>query len=118
MGDDELFSYVPEVEEVCSEISFVFHEQLKIPCPALQTYSEKETEDAMKFMKENDLPMSDMYYALKYVRISNRVVKLDVQFQHIRERLNKLREEDIRTVSPPPGDWDPKLSKLNDESKF
>lgn len=72
----------------------------------------------MKFMKENDLPMSDMFYALKYVRISNRAVELDEQFQQIQERLNKLRDEDIRVVSPPPGDWDPKLSKSNDESKI
>lgn len=78
----------------------------------LQTYSEWETEEAMKFIKENDLPMSDMFYALKYVRISNRAVELDEQFQQIQDRLDKLRQEDIRMVSPPSGgDWDPKLNK-------
>lgn len=77
-----------------------------------QTYSEWETEEAMKFIKENDLPMSDMFYALKYVRISNRAVELDEQFQQIQDRLDKLRQEDIRMVSPPSGgDWDPKLNK-------
>ncbi|XP_034482660.1 uncharacterized protein LOC117788104 [Drosophila innubila] len=80
MADDDLFSYVPEVEE---------------------TYGDDETQEAMKFLKENDLPMSDLLYALKYVRISNRAVDLDDKFHEIRQRLKKLREEDIPVVTPP-----------------
>ncbi|KAL7734331.1 hypothetical protein ACLKA6_010668 [Drosophila palustris] len=80
MADDDFFSYLPEVEE---------------------TYSEDETERAMKFIKENDLPMSDLLYALKYVRISNRAVDMDDKFKEIRLRLKKLREEDIPVVTPP-----------------
>ncbi|KAH8408060.1 hypothetical protein KR222_002619 [Zaprionus bogoriensis] len=73
----------------------------------LQTYTEWETQEAMKFIKENDLPMTDLFYALKYVRISNRADELDDQFQQIQDRLKKLREENIRTISPPPPDWEP-----------
>jgi len=66
-----------------------------------QSYGDDETQEAMKFLKENDLPMSDLIYALKYVRISNRAVDLDDQFNEIRQRLKKLREEDIPVVTPP-----------------
>lgn len=110
MFDDDLFTYVPEVEEVRERYLYLIY-RYNVLCNS-QTYSEWETEEAMKFIKENDLPMSDMFYALKYVRISNRAVELDEQFQQIQDRLDKLRQEDIRMVSPPSGgDWDPKLNK-------
>ncbi|EDW69822.2 uncharacterized protein [Drosophila virilis] len=80
MANDESFSYSPEVVE---------------------SYTEKETEEAMQFIKDNDLPMSDLHYALKYVRISNRAVELDDEFKEIQKRLKKLREADQAVVSPP-----------------
>ncbi|TDG45362.1 hypothetical protein AWZ03_008220 [Drosophila navojoa] len=78
--DDESFSYCPEVED---------------------TFTEEETEQALLFIKENNLPMADLHYALKYVRISNRAVDLDDKFKEIQQRLKKLREQDMVVVSPP-----------------
>ncbi|ALC44556.1 CG14113 [Drosophila busckii] len=80
MSDDESFSYAPEVEQI---------------------YTDAETQEAMQFMRENDLPMSDLLYALKYVRILNRATDLDEQFKQIKQRLHKLRTEDIPVVKPP-----------------
>lgn len=68
---------------------------------SLQTFTEEETEQALLFIKDNDLPMTDLHYALKYVRISNRAVELDGKFKEIQQRLKKLREEDMAVVSPP-----------------
>ncbi|KAH8306933.1 hypothetical protein KR044_001440, partial [Drosophila immigrans] len=71
----------------------------------VQNFSDAETQAAVKFIKENDLPMTELYYALKYVRISNRDLQSDEKFEDIQQRLNKLREEDRAMVSPPPPDW-------------
>jgi len=55
----------------------------------------------MKFIKENGLQMSDLFYALKYVRIANRPVEIMDMFKDIQQRLKKLREDDIAVVTPP-----------------
>ncbi|XP_034106753.1 uncharacterized protein LOC117569625 [Drosophila albomicans] len=83
--DASNFEYIPEVE---------------------QNYSEAETEAALKFLKEQDLPMSELYYALKYVRLANRDLKSEQKFKEIEERLKKLREADIPMVSPPSSDYE------------
>ncbi|KAH8372183.1 hypothetical protein KR093_010485, partial [Drosophila rubida] len=70
-----------------------------------QNFSDAETQAALKFIKENDLSMSELYFALKYVRISNRDLQSDEKFKDIQQRLKKLREEDMAVVSPPPPDW-------------
>ncbi|XP_023178394.1 uncharacterized protein LOC111604528 [Drosophila hydei] len=80
MSNDETFSYSPEIVE---------------------TFTELETEQALLFIKDNNLPMSDLHYALKYIRISNRAVDLDDKFKEIQQRLKKLREQDMVVVTPP-----------------
>ncbi|XP_032598682.1 uncharacterized protein LOC116806457 [Drosophila grimshawi] len=80
MADDESDSYQPEVEE---------------------TYTDIETEKAMLFIKDNDLPMSELLCALKYVRIASRDISMDEKCTEIEQRLKILRSEDIVVVTPP-----------------
>ncbi|EDV40247.1 uncharacterized protein Dana_GF24036 [Drosophila ananassae] len=66
-----------------------------------EIYTEDETNQAMSLLKENQLPMSELLTALKYVRILN-------------DSLNPghgIQDPPIvpvPEVAPPPFDWDEK----------
>ncbi|KAH8380275.1 hypothetical protein KR009_009756, partial [Drosophila setifemur] len=64
-------------------------------------YTEEETNLAMTFIQEHKLPMSDLRYALKYVRILHGGEPTENQ---IPEDSNSQ----VAMVEPPPFDWDDK----------
>ncbi|XP_037721697.1 uncharacterized protein LOC119554745 [Drosophila subpulchrella] len=66
-----------------------------------EEYTEEETNEAMLFIREHELPMSELGYALKYVRIlhgnpsqNNQVMPASMPQNHVAE------------VEPPPLDWE------------
>lgn len=60
----------------------------------------------MSFIREHDLPMSELQYALRYVRILRENKSLSDQVMGIREPQNPVAE-----VAPPPFDWNDKENR-------
>ncbi|EDW41369.1 uncharacterized protein LOC6605561 [Drosophila sechellia] len=62
-----------------------------------EVYTEEESDQAMSFIREHDLPISELQYALRYVRI-------------VRENKSPsdpvmAPQDPVAEVSPPPFDW-------------
>ncbi|KAH8340416.1 hypothetical protein KR067_006474, partial [Drosophila pandora] len=64
-------------------------------------YTEEETNQAMSLIKENQLPMSELLTALKYVRILNDSLNPSHGIQD-------PPIVPVAEVAPPPFDWDEK----------
>ncbi|KAH8339346.1 hypothetical protein KR074_012560, partial [Drosophila pseudoananassae] len=61
-------------------------------------YTEDETNQAMALLEENQLPMSELLTALKYVRIQNDSLNPDLKIQD-------PPVVPVAEVEPPPFDW-------------
>ncbi|XP_016955379.1 uncharacterized protein LOC108028223 [Drosophila biarmipes] len=63
-----------------------------------EEYTEEETNEAMLFIRKNELPMSELGYALKYVRILH-------GSQTDQAVPAPLPQNQVPEVEPPPLDW-------------
>ncbi|EDW94395.1 uncharacterized protein LOC6533994 [Drosophila yakuba] len=68
-----------------------------------EVYTEEETDEAMFFIREHDLPMSELYYALKYVRFLHGNRAQTDQTTDI-----QVPQTQVPEVAPPPFDWEDK----------
>ncbi|KAH8361427.1 hypothetical protein KR084_001924, partial [Drosophila pseudotakahashii] len=66
-------------------------------------YTEEETNEAMFFIREHELPMSELRYALKYVRILH-----GDRFQNDPIMPASMPQNPVAEVEPPPFDWEDK----------
>ncbi|XP_016924331.3 uncharacterized protein [Drosophila suzukii] len=68
-----------------------------------EEYTEEETNEAMLFIQEHELPMSELGCALKYVRILHGNPSQDDKVMPASMTQNPVAE-----VEPPPLDWEDK----------
>ncbi|XP_017080053.1 uncharacterized protein LOC108113855 [Drosophila eugracilis] len=64
-----------------------------------EVYTEDETNEAMFFIREHELPMSELRYALKYVRILH---------GNYNESVGVEPQNPVDMVEPPAFDWEDK----------
>ncbi|EDV51661.1 uncharacterized protein LOC6544955 [Drosophila erecta] len=69
-----------------------------------EVYTEEETDEALFFIREHDLPMSELHYALKYVRILNGNRSQSDQIMQAQD----ASLIPVAEVAPPPFDWEDK----------
>ncbi|XP_033160146.1 uncharacterized protein LOC117141002 [Drosophila mauritiana] len=65
-----------------------------------EVYTEEESDQAMSFIREHDLPISELQYALRYVRIVRENKSLSDPVMGTR-----APQDPVAEVSPPPFDW-------------
>ncbi|XP_043649833.1 uncharacterized protein LOC122617874 [Drosophila teissieri] len=68
-----------------------------------EVFTEEETDEAMFFIREHDLPMSELHYALRYVRILHGSRSQSDQTMGI-----QVPQPPVAEVAPPPFDWENK----------
>ncbi|XP_017052062.1 uncharacterized protein LOC108095457 [Drosophila ficusphila] len=68
-----------------------------------EEYTEDETSEAMFFLREHELPMSELLYALKYVRILH-----GSRSQANQPVVTPMPQVPIVEVEPPAFDWEDK----------
>ncbi|XP_017128215.1 uncharacterized protein LOC108146672 [Drosophila elegans] len=68
-----------------------------------EVYTEDETNEAMFFIREHELPMSELRYALKYVRILH-----GARSQENQVLANPVAQIPVAEVEPPVFNWEDK----------